>query len=106
MRTIQAKERQTLFDIALQECGDMEVAFDIARKNDISISTVLDPGTMLQVPEAGTGGRRVADYYAINRIVPATGMETAEPETDPDEIRGIDESERIELIDRNVLINM
>lgn len=73
MKTIVVKERQTLFDIALQHCGDANAAFEIAEENDISISGVLSAGTELDVHEpTDATAKRIVEYYAMNAISPAT----------------------------------
>jgi hypothetical protein len=73
MKTIVVKERQTLFDIALQYCGDANAAFQIAAENDVSLSGVLPAGTELDVPEpTDTMSKRIVEYYALNNVSPAT----------------------------------
>ena len=68
MQTITRQDRQTLFDIAVQHCGDAQAAFDIADMNDISLT---DSETMvLEIP--AVYNRRVVDYYHTNDIKPAT----------------------------------
>jgi hypothetical protein len=42
--------RQSIFDIAIQECGSVNAIFDIARLNNISVTDTLAPGTELQIP--------------------------------------------------------
>ncbi|MDR3047961.1 MAG: hypothetical protein LBU51_10220 [Bacteroidales bacterium] len=65
---IKRSDRQTIFDIAIQYSGDVEAAFEIARINDISLNdlTIME----LEVPPAYNN--RVAEYYQINSINPAT----------------------------------
>ena len=80
MRKITVRDRQTLFDIALQYCGDREAVFEIAKLNDFPVTAELSAGTEVTVPEVIN--QRVVNYYEINRIVPATAtgteIETAE----------------------------
>ncbi len=78
MKTITIQERQTVWDIALQYCGDVEAVFQIIDINDISITEILSAGTTLTVPNAIN--KRVADYYNNNGISPATAdMNNEEP---------------------------
>jgi hypothetical protein len=73
MKTVSTQERQTLFDIALQFCGDANAAFEIAEENDVSLSAVLTAGTVLNVPEpADAPAKKTVEYYALNSVSPAT----------------------------------
>lgn len=42
---------QTIFDIAIQSCGNVESAYDIALMNDIDVFSYPQPCTMLKVPD-------------------------------------------------------
>ena len=64
------KARQTVMDIALQECGSAEAAFEICRLNDISISDTIEPGKELELP--AVSNQKVVEYYRVNGIAPAT----------------------------------
>lgn len=68
--TIKVRDRQSIWDIALQVCGDAEAAFAIAELNDVSLSEQLAVGTTLKVPSVME--KRVVEYYAQNKIVPAS----------------------------------
>ena len=70
MKTIITQDRQTLFDIAIQHCGDREAAFQIADINDISLTAELPAGLSVTVPDVIN--QKVFDYYRINNIIPAT----------------------------------
>jgi len=78
MQTITVLDRQSLFDIALQYCGDREAVFEISKLNDIPVSAELLAGTVIFVPEVIN--QRVVNYYLTNNIVPATatGTDTSE----------------------------
>lgn len=67
---IKVRDRQSIWDIALQVCGDAEAAFAIAELNDVSLSESLVVGTELKVPSVME--KRVVEYYAQHRIVPAS----------------------------------
>lgn len=67
---VTVRDRQSVFDLALRWGGDAEAAFAIAEANDVSVSEPLAVGTELKVP--GVMEKRVVEYYAQNRIVPAT----------------------------------
>lgn len=73
------KERQTVFDVALQYCGSAEAAFEICRLNDLSMSDTIEPGTELELPAVVS--KKVVDYYTNNAIEPATeDTDTADEE--------------------------
>lgn len=63
---------QTLFDIALQYCGGIDAAFEIAAINGLSISDTLSVGMLLRIPEQQN--LKTARYYKDNGIKPATAM--------------------------------
>lgn len=63
---------QTLFDIALQCCGDTGAAYDIAVLNDIEVTSYPAVGVTLEVPDAAN--RNVTRYYNQNEIKPSTAF--------------------------------
>lgn len=71
MKTITLLQGQSLFDIALQHCGSMEAAFDIAALNDIAV-TDNPAGMALQLP--APIDTMVVTYYKNNDIKPATAQ--------------------------------
>lgn len=77
MAQIVVLEGQSLFDIAIQECGSVEAVFEIAGLNGLAITDGLVPGSLINVT---TGiNKPVADYYARNKLKPATGDTTSSP---------------------------
>ena len=60
--------RQTLFDIAIQCCGSVEAAFDIAALNDIEVTSCPAAGSVVTVPDRTN--KRVVKYYSENNIIP------------------------------------
>lgn len=71
-----AQENQTLFDIALQECGTAESAFAIARANGKSITDIITVGTEIIIPANNKTNKKVLNFYDANQIRPATGTNT------------------------------
>lgn len=63
-------ENQSLFDIAIQECGSAEAAYDIAKLNGLSVTDELTPGQELNIPTPEN--RNIASYYRQRNIKPAT----------------------------------
>lgn len=50
MKEVIAQTGQTVLDIAIQHCGDVETAYIIAQTNGFSIDSLLIPGQRLIVP--------------------------------------------------------
>ncbi|MDF7813600.1 hypothetical protein [Hymenobacter sp. YC55] len=55
---------QSLLDICLQELGTLDALFDLADANGISITELLTPGQVLQVPASALSRPEVAAYFA------------------------------------------
>lgn len=67
------REFQTLFDIALQECGNVEFAYTIAWLNNISISDMIPAGTEIVIPDIDIRHSSDLEFYQTNNNRPATG---------------------------------
>lgn len=67
---------QSIFDVALQHCGTIEAAFDIAQQNGLSLTDDLTVGQELITP--AVINPKVVQYYAANLVQPATGIGTEE----------------------------
>lgn len=63
-------EGQSLFDIAIQECGSVEAAFDLAVANNISMSNELPSSQSLI--KTNVQQKRIVDYFDNKKIKPAT----------------------------------
>lgn len=73
MRTIIARKDQTVFDIALQEYGSIEAAFDILAANAyLRPDMAIAQGQVVFIPSVAIKPA-VVDYYSRNGIYPATG---------------------------------
>ncbi|MBR4137848.1 MAG: hypothetical protein IKU05_05495 [Bacteroidales bacterium] len=70
MRSGEVLNGQTLFDIALQFCGRVEAAFDIAAMNDIAVTSYMQAGAVVALPDIAD--KRIVAYYTNNGIKPAT----------------------------------
>ncbi len=67
---IQAKDRQTIFDLALKTTGCPEGAFDMALRSGHALSDTLDDGEILLYDSIADA--RVAERYHSACIDPAT----------------------------------
>lgn len=61
---------QSLFDIAIQECGSVEAAFDLAVANNISMSNELAASQSLKTTRVHN--KQVVEYFENKRVKPAT----------------------------------
>lgn len=69
---ITVASKQSVLDLALQYCGGLEAAFELARLNDISITDDLSVGQQLAMPAILS--KDVTNYYSVNDICPATAI--------------------------------
>lgn len=73
---------QSLFDLALQEYGYPEAAFDLALANGMALSDELTVGDELVLPNLDEQrARDILAYYKANAITPATAL-TAQQKDD------------------------
>ena len=74
MKVIVVQSHQNVLDIAVQEYGSAEAAFDLSLKNNLSVSDDLAPGKELELPESLYKDTDVAGYYENKRLQPATAL--------------------------------
>ena len=70
---ITVRNRETLFDIAINTAGTIEAVFELAGLNGVSITAELHAGYVLLIPDYETKDRETGDYYQKYNIRPATG---------------------------------
>ncbi len=63
MRSIDVKDNQCLVDIALEHCGTIEAAYDIAELNGLELTATLTTGQVLLVPD-------VTDEFVVATFEP------------------------------------
>lgn len=68
---MKVKDNQTVFDMAIENSGSVDAAYDIAVKNNISISGTPPVNKTLQKSEITD--RKVAEYMDKNKVTPASG---------------------------------
>lgn len=64
--------RQSLLDIAIQECGSFEAAYELAGRNGLAVTDDLEPGTELEFIQEDVTKKQVVAHLAARRIKPAT----------------------------------
>jgi len=71
MRTIIALPGQSIFDISLLYCGDATKAWEIARTNEIPLTTTFETTTTLVVPD---DSNNISKVFKQQNIVFSTGI--------------------------------
>lgn len=78
---ITVKDRQSLFDIAIQYLGSVEGVWLLAERNNISITDELEDGTILKYDSTDIIDTKVVERYAQERVSPATDIDDNELNT-------------------------
>lgn len=65
---------QSILDIAIQHTGIATNAYEIAKINGLTISDILTPGQMLEIPEGIEKDLDIVNYYKSKGIQPATSL--------------------------------
>lgn len=69
------KDRQSLLDLAIINGGNIETAMAIAEANGISITTELEEGRVLEIPDCLTNiDKRTIEKYNVLGLEPATEL--------------------------------
>lgn len=71
---VRVLHNQSLLDIAIQEYGTIEAAFDLALANGLEVTDMLTPGMVLELPISDYEDRDIANYFKSRKIHPATGI--------------------------------
>jgi hypothetical protein len=74
MSSVIVHQGQTLFDIAVQESGNVAAVFDWALKNNKSITEELVTGEILENPESFYTEIAVTNYFKTTNNKPSTGL--------------------------------
>lgn len=75
--------RQSLPDIALQECGTFEAVWELSERNDVALTDVLAPGDGIDYLPELIAAPQVVDRLAARRIRPATATTVEDAATAP-----------------------
>lgn len=67
---VKVLDGQSLFDIAIQHCGDVQAVYDIAVLNNMSITDDVELGKYLIVPESFD--KDISTYMKQKNITPKT----------------------------------
>lgn len=75
--------RQSLLDIAVQECGTFEAAWELAERNGLALTDELTPGSVIDYLPEQIAAPQVVDRLAARRIRPATATTAGDAATAP-----------------------
>jgi len=70
MRQAVVHSGQSIFDIAIQHCGSVDAAYDVAVLNSLPLDAILMPGQTLLIPKVTD--KRVVDEFERRGVVPGT----------------------------------
>lgn len=74
MLKIKVANNQSLFDIAIKLTGSCTNAIAIARHNQLELTSKLEAGSTIDIPESLDNNKEIQEYYSANNICPATGL--------------------------------
>lgn len=66
--------RQSLLDMAVQECGSFEAAFALSERNDIALTDDLAVGRELKIAPEDIDRKRIVIALAAQNVKPATAI--------------------------------
>ena len=80
INTVTALAQQSIIDLAIQELGSADAAFELAIANGLSLTDMPEPGKTVQTMRASSlQNKRIAAYFLQRGLKPATGLtETTE----------------------------
>ena len=67
-------KRQSLLDMAVQECGSFETAFALSERNGIALTDDLVAGQELEIAPEDVGKKRIVAALAAQGVKPATAV--------------------------------
>lgn len=77
MSTVTIQPNQSLFDIAIQECGTITAALPLCLLNDISVTGDLVKGEVLQT-NVSEKRIEIQSFYKKNELKPASALSAAD----------------------------
>lgn len=75
-----AQEGQSIYDICIQEFGDIEQLFILLEDNNLSISSKLQAGQELLINNSGIGNKDIKDYIYLQEIKLNNGQNEQQPD--------------------------
>lgn len=69
MRTYFANENQSMYDITIQELGNIEALYDVLTANNVSAEHVPDAGDAVIIPNSGVSNDSVTRKVKEKRLI-------------------------------------
>lgn len=63
-----------MLDVSMQHCGDAAVSFAAAQLNGLSLTSDLQPGSIITLPDVAVDKQAIADAFNMNALVPASAI--------------------------------
>jgi hypothetical protein len=76
---MQSKENQNIWDITLQEFGDVEYLFTLLEDNSLNINSKLRSGQNITINNSGVGNNDIKNFYNLRRLNVSNNQEYAMP---------------------------
>jgi len=67
------RARQNIFDITLQHFGDLNFVSKVIRDNNLTWSTPLEAGDVLQVNNDGLGNAETKNFFSLSGLIVQNG---------------------------------
>lgn len=80
------QNRQSLLDVAIQECGSLEAAFSLSRRNDIALSDDLAAGQAIEISGDDITNKNIVMRLSTQGAKPATAISEKDKKTVPYEL--------------------
>lgn len=64
---------QSLFDFVIQNCGTVESLINVASKNNLSITEILEAGSFFYISDSSIKDFELVEYFKVKEVIPAFG---------------------------------
>jgi LysM repeat protein len=72
MKTVIVKRGQTLFDVAIRHCGNINAVYPLSQLNNIPLHHTFVVNQELNVPALYK--EKIVQYFSLNKINPCSGV--------------------------------
>lgn len=72
MNKVGVLQGQSLYDLAIQETGTVESVFELALKNNMSVTDTLPLDIPFEIPSEIAKEKKIVSYYKALNLKPAT----------------------------------
>lgn len=68
--------KQSILDLSIQLYGSIDEVFALAVANNLSVTAVIPPNTIIEVPEIEVSEPLTRNYYKSKNLKPSTALNT------------------------------